>query len=782
MKNFNFSIIAVFIFCVLPFSDFAQSAKKLWEAGEKLEKTQNYAEAIENYNKAIEADANYYKAYASRGYCNQKLNKFDLAMADYNKAIMINDKDKQLLTKVGSALAEANKLSEADHMLRMALEIDRTYVEAIEAEITVLTKLKDFATGLNYTQLALDVKINANNYYRHAVFHDSLNHPEEAEKYYRNAKEHDSKFMPAYIALAYTDLKLGKLDEAKNNIDYILGKDPFNSDALFARSVYNAGKNSFQAAIEDISKVIMATPTNNKALIQRGSYFEALGEFQNANADYSQAIKNSPKNVEAYLKRASCYEQTRDVRTAIADYNKVLQIAGNTPAVQAMIKQAKSKAYELNRETVKPEVEILSAKTEKNGIKVAADKKDFIIRGRVKDNSQIIQITASVGKVIFSSDSLNPEFILKVSDGSKLNDITIYATDNYNNTCASKYAIERTESDKPIIAIETPYTSFENEMSIDIAGNNLYIQGKIKDASLIEAIVIDGINASFSPSSINPEFSAQINITDKDKLKMMVRDIYGNETVTTYNLNRSGAMAGLDNPMGNTWVIFIENSKYVNFPSLEGPAKDVLAMKAALANYKITQIVHEKDMTKLAMDKFFSIKLRDYVKNNNINSLVIWYAGHGKYVSPTGYWVPSDGKPDDEFSYFGINNLKAAMQSYAGKLVHTLVITDACESGATFLMAMRGGADGQKCDNFELTKAKSSQVFTSAGFELASDNSQFTKSFVSALNTNVEPCLPIEKIVKKVTAAVAAAGNQAPKFGKIKDLEDEGGTFFFIKK
>ncbi len=52
------------------------------------------------------------------------------------------------------------------------------------------------------------------------------------------------------------------------------------------------------------------------------------------------------------------------------------------------------------------------------------------------------------------------------------------------------------------------------------------------------------------------------------------------------------------------------------------------------------------------------------------------------------------------------------MQSYAGKLVHTLVITDACESGATFLMAMRGGDDDKRCDNFELTKAKSSQVFT----------------------------------------------------------------------
>jgi hypothetical protein len=161
---------------------------------------------------------------------------------------------------------------------------------------------------------------------------------------------------------------------------------------------------------------------------------------------------------------------------------------------------------------------------------------------------------------------------------------------------------------------------------------------------------------------------------------------------------------------------------------------------------------------------------------------LIWYAGHGKYVSPTGYWVPSDGKADDEFTYFGINNLKAAMQSYSSKLIHTLVITDACESGATFLMAMRGEESGKHCDNWELTKAKSSQVFTSAGFELASDNSQFSKTFVSCLNNNTDACLPIEKIVKKVSAAVVAAGNQSPKFGKIKDLEDEGGTYFFIKK
>lgn len=514
----------------------------------------------------------------------------------------------------------------------------------------------------------------------------------------------------------------------------------------------------------------------------RASFYETLGQQHTAVSDYGQVIKLDEKNVDAYLKRAAANESLQNYKAALADYNKIATLGIKNDRIDAILAQAKTKIFELSRESVKPEIELIAPKLDRNIIKISSDKTELTIKGVVRDASLIKNMNVNSGTAVFSKDSANPEFTARIVDLSKLNEITISATDIYNNTQIVQYKIEKTESDKPIIAIETPVASFENEIFIDNNGADVYIQGKIKDASLIESIMIDGLIASFNPTQLNPEFSAQVRIQDKSKITFSVRDIYGNENVQVFTINRSGATAGLDNPMGNTWVVFIENSNYQSFPSLEGPAKDVLAMKSALANYKITKVIHKKDMSKLEMEKFFSIELRDYVKNNTINSLMVWYAGHGKYVSPTGYWVPVDGKTDDEFSYFGINNLKAAMQSYAGKLVHTLVITDACESGATFLMAMRGGDDEKHCDNFELTKAKSAQVFTSAGYELASDNSQFTKTFVSTLNNNADPCLPIEKIVKKVSTAVSQAGNQVPKFGKIKDLEDEGGTYFFIKK
>lgn len=780
MKVSKFTTFAACL-TFLPAVIFSQSPKKFIDVAEKFQKANNCNDAIDNYSKAIELDPKLEKIYVARAACYEKVGKKAEAIDDYKKAQAFMPKEKELYYNAGRLSLELQKYTEADEMFRKALERDKGYAEAIDLEIKTLHTLKDYSYGLVITQLGIDNKKSAVNYYNHAVMYDSLKNYTEAEKFYKSAKSEDSKFIPAYVALALTQAKLNKADEAMKVCTEALAKSPDNMDVMYARSIVSAAKKDYQNAVNDITKVILTTPTTN-AYKLRASFYETLGQHQNAVSDYTQVLKIDDKDLGAYLSRAAANEQIQNYKAALSDYNRVTAMAAGNRNIDGIVRQAKQKIFDLNKETVKPEIELTSVKTDKNTIKISADKNEITIKGVVRDASPIKNMNVNSGTARFSTDSLNPEFTLVIKDLTRLNEITVSATDAYNNTQITQYKIEKTESDKPIIAIETPIASFENEIFIDNANAEVYMQGKIKDASLIESIMIDGVIASFNPTNLNPDFSTQVKIADKTKLTISVKDIYGNENTQVYTLNRSGATAGVDNPMGNTWVVFIENSKYLSFPSLEGPAKDVTAMKAALANYKITKTLHKKDMTKSEMEKFFSIELRDYVKNNNVNSLLIWYAGHGKYVSPTGYWVPSDGKTDDEFSYFGINNLKASMQSYAGKLVHTLVITDACESGATFLMAMRGGDEDKQCDKWELTKAKSSQVFTSAGYELASDNSQFTKTFTACLNNNVDPCLAIDKIVKKVTGAVSQAGNQAPKFGKIKDLEDEGGTYFFIKK
>jgi hypothetical protein len=266
------------------------------------------------------------------------------------------------------------------------------------------------------------------------------------------------------------------------------------------------------------------------------------------------------------------------------------------------------------------------------------------------------------------------------------------------------------------------------------------------------------------------------------RFTVVAEDIHGNKQETEFKLNREGAEIAANNPMGKTWVVFVENSSYETFASLDGPIKDVATIQRALANYQVHNVIHKKDMTKAEMERYFSIELRDLVKKNQVKSLLVWYAGHGKFINDVGYWIPVDAKRDDEFTYFNINGLKAGLQGYGDVVVHTLVVSDACESGPGFYTAMRSANEAPSCDNSTVAGLKSAQVFSSAGYELAVDNSKFTSTFANTLLNNKNACVPIESIVKSVTAAVATETGQKPKFGKIQGLEDMNGTFFFIAK
>jgi hypothetical protein len=93
---------------------------------------------------------------------------------------------------------------------------------------------------------------------------------------------------------------------------------------------------------------------------------------------------------------------------------------------------------------------------------------------------------------------------------------------------------------------------------------------------------------------------------------------------------------------------------------------------------------------------------------------------------------------------------------------------------------MRAAIKERSCDDWQATRLKSSQVFSSAGYELAQDNSQFTKTFANLLASNPNACIPIESIVLKINST--SNNQQKPKFGKIAGLTDEDGTFFFIAK
>lgn len=776
-------VISVMLSLLAISVSFGQSGKKFYKAGNQFMAGMKYDDAIVQFTNAINAEPSNSNYYVARGNAYEMAGKLNEAFADFEKALVFKPKDVKTLISAGRVCNKLGKYDEALNYLNRAKSLDKMNKTLYPEKVVTLLGLELYDQALKASDTALIIKENAQNYYYRGKIYVKLNNSALAEKELKKAIAKDKNYPEPRIELADLYLRNNRQQEALDQINIVLADNPRNADAYIIRSRIYKTNLDYPNAINDISKTILIDPENPNYYFIRGTYYQEFNQHMNAIADFSKYISLKPDDPEAYFARAKSYEGMMNYEKAIEDYNKITALSEFDVRARKMLKDAQARLYELNRENVPPEINIVSPViTSNNKMEIKGNATRITISGNIKEKSKIDELLINNQKVVFGEKKNDISEFIATVDVSDTNKITISARDEYNNQRTLEFDLVRTEINPPEISIIVPYTSDDGQIYLENNSPRLTIEGKITDESKIKSIFIEGVTAGYAINDLNPSFTATIDILNKNKITVIAEDIYGNVKEAEFRLNREGSMLSSSNPMGKTWVVFIENSKYTSFAPLDGPVKDINMMTRALANYQIHQIIYKKDLTKAEMEKFFSIELRDLIKSNQVKSLLIWYSGHGKFINDVGYWIPVDAKRDDEFTYFNLNTLRASMETYVNYLTHTLVVTDACESGPSFYQAMRSDLKIRSCDDYTATQMKSAQVFSSAGYELAVDDSQFTRTFANTLANNPKSCLPIEEIVINVTKAVEKNNQQKPKFGKITGLRDENGTFFFIAK
>ena len=759
---------------------FGQNAKKFYKAGQEFVQNMKYEDAIAQFTSAIGMEPSNSDYYIERGQTYEKLAKYTEAKADFEKALVFAPKNADIIISMGEICNKTGNYEEALKLLDRASTMDKRNIRIYTQKVITLIGLEKYTSALKVSDTAIIIKDTPMDYYYRGVIYKNLDNVALSKKEFEKSISKDKKLAEPRLALADLLLPTNPI-EAMAQCNEVIKNNDKNTDAYLMRSKVYKKNLDYPNAINDISKNIMIDPANPIFYLFRGTCYQEFNQHTNAINDFSKYISLKADDPDAYFARAKSYEEIQSYDKAMADYAKITVLSEFDMKARKMLKDAQTRLYELNREKDPPEIAIINPVPVKDTLEIKGDKTAILISGKIKDKSKIKSLTINNGPVTIAEKNGEYEFLSNI-DVTGINKITLVARDDYDNEKVMNYPLSRTEIDPPMIALVAPYTSEDGQVYLDSKTPNIAIQGKITDNSKIKSITIGGLTASYNPSELNPGFTANLDVSNLSKFMVVAEDIYGNKQETEFKLNREGAEIAASNPMGRTWAIIIENSSYVNFASLDGPIKDVSTIQRALANYQIQQVIPKKDMTKAEMEKYFNIELRDLVKKNQVKSLLIWYAGHGKFINDIGYWIPVDAKRDDEFTYFNINALKAGLQGYGDVVVHTLVVSDACESGPGFYTAMRSANESPTCDNTQVAGSKSAQVFSSAGYELAADNSKFTATFANTLMNNKNACIPIETIVKSVTAAVATEAGQKPKFGKIQGLEDMNGTFFFIAK
>jgi tetratricopeptide (TPR) repeat protein len=759
---------------------FGQNGKKYYKAGVEFADGLKYEDAIVQFTSAIGLEPSNPDYYFVRGEAYLNILKYAEAKADFEKVLVFEPKNVNALISLGAVCNKTDNFEEGLKVLNRAIGLDKRNSKVYPEKVLTLIGLKRYDQALRTSDTAILIKDTPMDYYWRGIIYKNLNNDIFAKRELEKAISKDKKLAKPRIELAGLLLSTDPV-ESMNQCNEVIKNEPRNTEAYSMRSNVYKKNLDYPSALNDISKNILIDPSNPQFYLDRGLCYQEFNQHTNAINDFSKYITLKADDPEAYFARARSYEEILNYDKAMEDYNKITVLSEFDMRARKMLKEAQARLYELNREKVAPEIAIVSPVPVKDSIEIRGDKSAILITGKIKDKSKLKSFLVNNGSVNTTEKNGEYEFLSNI-DVTGLNTITLIARDDYDNEKTLSFPIKRTEIDPPAITLLAPYTSEEGVVYLDSSTPNIAIQGKVTDGSKIKSILIGDVSASYSSREFNPTFTANLDISNINKFTVVAEDIYGNQRQQEFTINREGAEIASNNPMGKTWVVFVENSSYENFAALDGPIKDVNTIQRALANYQIHQFIHKKDMTKADMEKYFNIELRDLVKKNQVKSLLVWYAGHGKFINDIGYWIPVDAKRDDEFTYFNINGLKAGLQGYEGAVVHTLVISDACESGPGFYTAMRSAPKTPTCDNTIIAGLKSAQVFTSADTQLASDNSKFTATFANTLMNNKNACIPIETIVQYVTEAVTTANGQKPKFGKIQGLEDMDGTFFFIAK
>ncbi len=776
---------SLYIWILLPFmfsaAVQAQTARQYFRAGEDFTKANNYQDAIVQYTRAIELDPDYDKAYVNRALAYSRTGEHKNAAEDYDRALVFDDKNEELYYFSGKEWHEAGNLQFALVKLTTAINNKKNFLEAYQARYHVYMDLEQYDKALEDGQVCLKINDDEQAYFNLARVYEKLGMDNEAEEAYRNSLQKNRRVVETHFYYAQLLYRLEKYNEAAMEVTQVLQLDPHHLEGILLQSQVLAAQGDFLKASDQLSVASVEYPDEPRIYLYRGDINNKLNQPGYAIIDYSRAIELDPENAVLYYKRAGAYEAIKDYEKALLDYDKLLAMSQYDGTAQRLHQEATDRMFELNREENRPRVRLIDPESNAaNTIDVSKETQVLNVTGLIEDESNIASLQVNGFTVPVEETEEGFRFLASVNVANN-NQITVQVSDVYNNSETVIFPIRLTEVDPPLVRMIAPYGSDNNILYLDNNDPQIYVEGKILDESRITSIYIDSVMASYIPSDLNPNFTAIVKVANKSRITVRVEDEFGNQSEIEYRLNRD-AQSFEDNPMGKTWAIFIDNSDYESFASLEGPSKDVSMMRSALAGYQIHNVIHRKNMTKSQLSKFFSIELRDMIRSNRVNSILIWYAGHGKYVNETGYWIPVDASREDEFTFYDIKALKAAMQGYPDFLTHTLVITDACETGPSFYQAMRSGIQERNCDDWTSTRFKSSQVFSSAGYELAVDDSQFTRTFANVLTNNPSNCLPIENIVLRVISAVENTQQQTPQFGKISGLEDEDGTFFFMPK
>lgn len=264
-----------------------------------------YKSAIQAFKNVIKLEPENYLAHNSLGECFYRLQRFDEAIFEYQRATSIKIDFSTAYFNIGNT-----------HYKRGALqEIVDSYLEILETRYSRETDNTQSTTLARELQkLRTNSPDQANQVYREMV------------KAYRNALKYEAGFFEASFNLALTYENLGMADSAKYFYKQTIGINPKLVRAYMRLGKYYEREGNYDEALKQFKEVVKIEPSYFSLTPRLGEPYRYINIIDEVLNEYQTRLQQKPNDQETLLVLARIYNSIGRYGQAEQYYQQIVQI------------------------------------------------------------------------------------------------------------------------------------------------------------------------------------------------------------------------------------------------------------------------------------------------------------------------------------------------------------------------------------------------------------------------------------------------------------------------
>ncbi|QSV53638.1 MAG: tetratricopeptide repeat protein [Dolichospermum sp. UKL201] len=308
----------------------SKNAIELYNQGNTLIQLQRYQEALATYEKAIDIKPDYPQALYGKGKALFQLKKYQESLIAYDQAIQIQPNYLEAWTNRGFVLVRLKRYSEAIATVDKALQLKNDEPQIWQLKGDIFIKISQYNDAIKAYEQAINFQAdNPELWYKKGLAFQNLKQYEEAITAYKKTVELKPDHESAWYNLGNCLVNLNRYEFALQAYDQAVQYNQNNSAAWLSRSNILMTLRRYPEAIDSFTQVIKTNPQQYQAWYNRGWALHQVKRYGEAIESYKKAISLKNNDYLVWYNLGNTQYNLQKYQEAIASYNKATRYKPN---------------------------------------------------------------------------------------------------------------------------------------------------------------------------------------------------------------------------------------------------------------------------------------------------------------------------------------------------------------------------------------------------------------------------------------------------------------------